>query len=241
MGMSIFDGAMNTIGNPSQPGVNPGGPFTPRPDLGPGVGFGVGLPSPVDEFGNPMNTDMMPPQGLPTGGGTGGKGIGGMLPGIIAGQMPQLPGGAQLPGLPQAGQFPGQQQPITQGNGQLPPGFGALSPIDRSQISPGASIGFGMPPQGYGMPPQGAGQMVGGPAGRPIMNPPVNRFAPPNAPGVRPTMSPQQQAQFGAAGQLGSARANLMSGRAPVSNAVASRMPAKPNVSRSPQPVRRTK
>jgi len=39
--------------------------------------------------------------------------------------------------------FPGnQQQPMTQGNGQLPPGFGALSPIDRSQINPSASIGM---------------------------------------------------------------------------------------------------
>jgi hypothetical protein len=48
----------------------------------------------------------------------------------------------------------GQQQPITQGTGQLPPGFGALSPIDRSQIG-NAQIGM------------------------------TNRFAPPNAPGVR--------------------------------------------------------
>jgi len=39
--------------------------------------------------------------------------------------------------------FPGnQQQPMTQGDGQLPPGFGALSPIDRSQINPSASIGM---------------------------------------------------------------------------------------------------
>jgi hypothetical protein len=52
----------------------------------------------------------------------------------------------------------GQQQPITAGTGQLPPGFGSLSPIDRSQIGRG-QIG-----------------MTGAPA---------NRFAPPNAPGVR--------------------------------------------------------
>lgn len=52
---------------------------------------------------------------------------------------------------------------------------------------------------------------------------PVNRYAPPNAPGVRSGLTPMQQAQFGAAGQLGSARANLVAGRAPMSNAVAAR------------------
>jgi hypothetical protein len=35
-----------------------------------------------------------------------------------------------------------QQQPMTQSNGQLPPGFGSLSPIDRSQINPSAGIGM---------------------------------------------------------------------------------------------------
>lgn len=59
MGMSIFDGAIRAIGNPSQPGPTPGGPFTPRPDLGPGVGFGPGLPeSPAyDEQGNPLTPE----------------------------------------------------------------------------------------------------------------------------------------------------------------------------------------
>jgi len=60
MGMSIFDGAIRAIGNPSQPGPTPGGPFTPRPDLGPGVGFGPGLPDApaVDEQGNPLTPEQ---------------------------------------------------------------------------------------------------------------------------------------------------------------------------------------
>ena len=146
---------------------------------GPQAGFGFGYnPNTGDAYGvqpgggTPVTggPDQLPSVGM--GGGKGG--IIGMLPGVIAGQVPQLPGGAQLPGIPpspiqgqnQTTPFPGQQQPITQGTGQLPPGFGAPSPIDRSQI--------------------GLGQLVGGPAGRPIMNPPVNRFVPPMAPGVRP-------------------------------------------------------
>ena len=48
----------------------------------------------------------------------------------------------------------------------------------------GKSGGFG-PAQSAPQPaPQGP-QMRGGPAGQPITNPPINRFAPPNAPGVR--------------------------------------------------------
>jgi hypothetical protein len=76
----------------------------------------------------------------------------------------QLPGGAGWERDTQGGMGRqpifggGQQQPITAGTGQLPPGFGSLSPIDRSQIGRG-QIG-----------------MTGAPA---------NRFAPPNAPGVR--------------------------------------------------------
>lgn len=89
----------------------------------------------------------MGPAPLPTDGMSGGKGIGGMLPQVIAGQVPQLPGNAPMP-MPMPTPMPGQ------------------------------------------------GQLVGGPAGRPIMNPPTNRFAPPNAPGVRmqPRVSSLNQA-----------------------------------------------
>jgi len=97
--------------------------------------------------------------------------------------------------------FPGnQQQPMTQGDGQLPPGFGALSPIDRSQINPSASIG--MTGGGFGggksfgrqlranIDPAIQAQPITQPApgqnpsvsiGMPIQQP--NRFIPPNAPG----------------------------------------------------------
>jgi hypothetical protein len=249
---------------------NPGGPYQARPDLGPGIGFGAGLPGPefqegsgmgpvtglpygsqpgADIQGNQPAANMLPPGGM--GGGKSGGPVGGMLPGIIGGQMPgmggQLVGGAYgrpilgggtqppaqnngpyfddyymqqtnggvnlngdvqsyidrykaqypnavfedpnmlaqtapdfsnndsmtmaitdprqiayennygngpTPPTPAPSPFQNQQQPITQGTGQLPPGFGALSPIDRSQIG-NAQIGM------------------------------TNRFAPPNAPGVR--------------------------------------------------------
>lgn len=98
---------------------NPGGPYTPRPDLGPGVGFGVGLPAPeFQEGGLDLTT----------------QGFTQTLPGYQQNTNTVFPGN--------------QQQPMTQGNGQLPPGFGAPSPIDRSQINPNVSIGFGMPPGG---------------------------------------------------------------------------------------------
>ncbi len=107
-----------------------------------------------------------------------------------------------------------QQQPITQGNGALPPGFGALSPIDRSQINPSASIGFGGFGGGKSAPmaaPQPASmtgpgnpfgnQLMGGMGSlvtQPAPNPgpgqlvggpapiqrPGNRFIPPMAPGA---------------------------------------------------------
>jgi len=76
-------------------------------------------------------------------------------------------------------------------------------------------------------------------AGAPMQQP-ANRFIPPMAPGASarrgiplPGLAPQQQIQFGGAGQLGSARANLLAGQAPFSNAVASRMPARPAVQQS--------
>jgi hypothetical protein len=46
------------------PGYDYGGPYTPRPDLGPGVGFGVGLPQPGQNtgmFGEPIGIDQFNP------------------------------------------------------------------------------------------------------------------------------------------------------------------------------------
>jgi len=168
---------------------NQGGPYQARPDLGPGVGFGAGLPQPnqggagggwsedpgfgygvmppeynqdggLDAFGNPGTNPYM------AGGGPAyesdyaqgaGPGFGYNpppeevgSPGVVLDQ-----GGGygveppvQTPAPMQTAQFMNQQKPITQGTGQLPPGFGAPSPIDRSQISPNARAGFGMPING---------------------------------------------------------------------------------------------
>jgi len=214
-------------GNPNQ-----GGMPTQFAVGGPGMGVGMdyrNLGGNPDMGGGQLPNGLTPsgPQteafigqptpGLPSTGMGGGKGIGGviggMLPRLIAGADPrgaELVGGAygrpifgsgtqpqpgtppeattaeltpqdtynqyanNVFGTPNASYTPaqqqaitaqtnffggGQQQPMTQGTGQLPPGFGNLSPIDRSQIG-GAQIG---------------------------MTTPANRFAPPNAPGVRTT------------------------------------------------------
>jgi hypothetical protein len=113
----------------------PGGPFTPRPDLGPGVGFGPGLPSP-----NPA-----PIQGMPTPGIGDGK----------ASDMGRLAGNMLGQGIPNM--FGGNQQNMPS-PGVLPPGFddtftggpqligGAYGqPIYGGQPSP-------MPPSMYSQP-----------------------------------------------------------------------------------------
>jgi hypothetical protein len=161
-GISIGFGPAPVDGQDSNPNVNPYD-TTQLNNLDPSA---QQMPSPID--------------GLPTVGMGGGKsgslppGVGIGMPGQIfmpsqdslAAQSPvpsQNPPVAQPIVQPPMAQFPGQQQPITQGTGQLPPGFGNLSPVDRSQIAPNAGVGFG-----------------------PAMQPFANRFAPPNAPGVRP-------------------------------------------------------
>lgn len=176
MGMSMIGNIPGVIAG--QMPQLPGGAQLPgMPGPGPGIGIGMDYrdllnqqdpnaqlnPQPDQNIqGNQPAPSMIAPPvaGLPTTGIGGGKGIGGMLPDIIAGQMPQLPGGGQFPGMPLQGQLVGgpAERPIFNPTPQLP-----------------------------------GGQMVGGPAGRPIFNPgnigiqggPVNRFAPPNAPGVR--------------------------------------------------------
>jgi hypothetical protein len=76
-------------------------------------------------------------------------------------------GGKSMGGSQPGGPSMGSQQPITQGTGQLPPGFGELSPIDRSQISPDASMGFGMSPMQQPMP---SGGMGGGKSATPLQD-----------------------------------------------------------------------
>ena len=89
----------------------------------------------------------------------------GAMPMPTAGQGGGKAGGMDLS---QIGQMinqvgPNQQVPV---NTQPP----------MQQLPPGMQQGFGMPAQGYGAAPQMA---------QPMQAAPVNRFAPPNAPGVR--------------------------------------------------------
>mgnify|MGYP003338154109 CR=1 FL=1 len=90
--------------------------------------------------------------------------------------------------------------PGTSGNEDWNKRFGTLTDA-QGNLYGGGSFGGGKTLPAPGLPPQGP-QLVGGPAGRPIMNQPapVNRFAPPNAPGVRPAaaVSTANQARPGA-------------------------------------------
>jgi hypothetical protein len=134
---------------------NPGGPGLGDPGLGvpydnPNVSLGGG------GFNPPPLVSPNPPPSLPTQGSAGGKsgGLGNMFSGIanqivnplinnVASQAQTPQQKAIASGLGQAANNFNQtitaplQQPMTQGTGQLPPGFGALSPIDRSQIGIG--------------------------------------------------------------------------------------------------------
>jgi len=223
--------------------------------LPPNVSIGFG-PAPIEQDPNAQdptqlnamdpNAQQMPPaSGLPSVGMPGGK-SGAMPPGVGIGFGPapidnqfaptqdpmaaQSPVPSQNPPVSQPmQQAPGQQQPFTQGTGQLPPGFGALSPIDRSQIGIGQIGMFSPPantaarnplapnaPQGMfgnqGRAPVGGMQGIAMPGRTPAPGPRMNdlsygamqgrqavvpttnrqmtplqqnRFAPPNAPGVR--------------------------------------------------------
>lgn len=67
--------SLGGIGGGGKGGM-PGGPYVPRPDIGPGVGFGPGLPdpnapSPLGPEGQQPVTPQ-PPAGTPTLGGKGG-------------------------------------------------------------------------------------------------------------------------------------------------------------------------
>lgn len=109
----------------------PGGPFVPRPDLGPGVGFGPGLPTP----------DL----GMPTFGMGGGK---------------SAPGGPQigLPGGPQFNPGPGESSPLPPNMYNQQPlttwqqlGYNSLEEA-KAAMDPNmgnAQIGFGMPPPDF--------------------------------------------------------------------------------------------
>ena len=96
----------------------PGGPFTPRPDLGPGVGFGPGLPPP----GLPPTGGPDPIQGMPTPGMPGGKSAPMPGPGVLPPGFddtydgPQMIGGAY--GQPIYGGRPNPMPPSMYGQPQ---------------------------------------------------------------------------------------------------------------------------
>lgn len=194
MGMALNSGIGSQIGQAglgqspigAQAQSNPGLPGNPQQGFGmPAQGYdptidpATGLPmqqGPQQGFGMPaqggvLNQDpgaqgFQNPgaQPMPTAGQGGGK-AGGMDLSQIGQLINQVgPGQMQQP-MPAGTQTPGMQVPV---NTQPP----------MQQLPPGIQQGFGMPAQGYGAAPQMQMQ-------QPMQAAPVNRFAPPNAPGVR--------------------------------------------------------
>jgi len=168
---------------------------------GPQMGFGLdpatGLPFGQDGMqAQPMQqqpqAQLQPlPAGLPTVGMGGGKG------------MPMQPA-PQVGNMPNAGLNPPQQLPQGPQMGfGMPPG---QQPQDLMQsltrfIGGGGGVAYQPqgPQMGFGMPPQQPANQVSAPSGgynspvrtqlpqqAPQQAQPINRFAPPNAPGVRP-------------------------------------------------------
>jgi len=184
MGMALNSGIGSQIGQAglgqspigAQAQSNPGLPGDPQQGFGmPAQGYdptidpATGLPmqqNPQQGFGMPGGVLNQNPgaqgfqnpgaQPMPTVGQGGGK-AGGMDLSQI-GQLINQTGPDQMQ-QPQ----PMQQMPV---NTQPP----------MQQLPPGMQQGFGMPAQGYGAAPQ---------MQQPMSAAPVNRFAPPNAPGVR--------------------------------------------------------
>lgn len=173
---AIADFTANTMMGNEQPvdyfGSGYGGPYQARPDLGPNVGFGSGLPMPgynpvadqtQQQIANPIYGQSspfqppMPAQGIPPvqAGGVsgGGKTMDALnefnLQTQAAGGMPMME--------------PYQPNPL-QGTPMQRPGQLVGGPVGRPIIGqPGGVIGGS---------PQRRGQLVGGPVGRPIVNQP---------------------------------------------------------------------
>jgi len=101
---------LNNVASPSpspSPSM-PSGPYTPRPDLGPGVGFGPGpLPGAPQQFGQPPSTQQQN-IGQPQQGQYGNGKSAGMMPGSIFG------GGGKSFGQNFGNQVPQQNQNATQ-------------------------------------------------------------------------------------------------------------------------------
>jgi len=137
------------VGGPApiqQPPVaQPGGPFVGRPDLGPGVGFGPGLPPPTQQpsslpsFVTPppegsINTQVLTPITNPATGETYTAPTGGYTL-----NPNQQPGGPFTP-------TPGFGPDVGFGPGLPPPQLEAQPYISNTVTNPNASIGFGPAP-----------------------------------------------------------------------------------------------
>jgi hypothetical protein len=172
MGMAMNSGIGSQIG---QAGL---GQSPIQSQSAPQMGFGMpaqGYDPTIDPAtGMPMQMPSGPQQGF------------GMPPGVL--NQDPGPGGFQNPGampMPTAGQGGGKAggmdlsqigQIINQGVQGQPQPQPYMPAGGMPQQQPGPQMGFGMPAQGYGAAPQMA---------QPMQAAPVNRFAPPNAPGVR--------------------------------------------------------
>ena len=138
--------------------IGGGGMFVPRPDIGPGIGYGFENPIPNDGT-NPVADQTQQMANNP-----------------VYGQQSPFQPPQPNPGLPPNVGIGGGPAPID-GMGNM--GFGKGMGGGMFGLPPGVGIGlpYDMPqtPPLQGTPMQGSGgQLVGGPAGKPITNPVSN-------------------------------------------------------------------
>jgi len=151
---------------------NPGGPYQARPDLGPGVGFGVGLPAPefqegfqtTDVNGNPLTTQQQQFVG----------GLGNAMTGALTGIGSAIGvGGQQQPGIFQMGTTDANGNPLTTQQQQFVNGLG--NTMSGALTGIGSAFGGGK-----------SGPVTGGPLPLPGQNPNVSIGMPVERPGFRP-------------------------------------------------------
>jgi len=151
-------------GNPAyQPNFQPapGGPFTPRPDLGPGVGFGPGLPQPMPNPEQSTFTEQINQGVSPIANAVGQPGS--PTPQDMYNQYANTIFGQKAQTDAQTGFFTGnpayqpnfQPTQATQQNPNVSLGFG------KSASGPNGNMGFGKSQPGQGMASQ-TGPQTGG-------------------------------------------------------------------------------
>lgn len=184
------------FGMPAQgydPTIDPATGMPMQMPGGPQMGFGM-PPGVLNQDPGPGGFQNPAAQPMPTSGQGGGKaglfsGIANQVGNFAAPALNQIvPGAGNILGSQLGSQLGnilsgGMQQPAPQGPQQ---GFG-MPPGGMPQQQPSPQMGFGMPAGGlYGRDlsgNSGVSQMMGGMGT--MASQPVNRFAPPNAPGVR--------------------------------------------------------